>query len=351
MVKYYNGYAMRVGNGTGTTGLRWQVTDYLGGTAYLTNMSEVNTCGRLYFPFGKDRYKSGGDCGITELGFTGQREVDTLDIYYFQARWYDPAIGHFLQADTVVPGQYNPLAYDRYGYAFWNPVTNVDPTGHICWDTGRKTICSDDTDHYDADGNLVVFNEDTEPWKFHKDYDYQTDSIRGWGDPTGRDNELRLELATQVWNWLGIGWKDAYELTAWLIGEEIGEILRDEVYYLDLDSKLINPDARRGAEAAVTYIYRLFTNKDGITPTDLSTFTAFYNPVRDNVFNADDWSALMATPSDGVYRTVNDFWGIPNPNTVVWRNPNLPNEPTFRELLVAVKHPITEKIILEFGYK
>jgi hypothetical protein len=33
------------------------------------------------------------------------------------ARWYDPALGRFAQADTVVPNPGDPVAWDRYAYS------------------------------------------------------------------------------------------------------------------------------------------------------------------------------------------------------------------------------------------
>jgi hypothetical protein len=47
---------------------------------------------------------------------------------FYNARWYDPALGRFAQADTVVPGGVQGL--DRYAYANNNPLFYTDPTGH-----------------------------------------------------------------------------------------------------------------------------------------------------------------------------------------------------------------------------
>ena len=49
---------------------------------------------------------------------------------FYVARWYDPVLGRFAQADTVVPGAGNPMAWDRYAYVNNNPVGYSDPTGH-----------------------------------------------------------------------------------------------------------------------------------------------------------------------------------------------------------------------------
>jgi RHS repeat-associated protein len=50
---------------------------------------------------------------------------------YYNARWYDPKLGRFLSADTIVPGPANPQAFNRYSYVFNNPVRLVDPSGHM----------------------------------------------------------------------------------------------------------------------------------------------------------------------------------------------------------------------------
>ncbi len=51
-------------------------------------------------------------------------------MYYYGARWYDPALGHFIQPDTIVPDPANGLDYHRYGYVRFNPLKYNDPTGH-----------------------------------------------------------------------------------------------------------------------------------------------------------------------------------------------------------------------------
>ncbi len=51
---------------------------------------------------------------------------------YYNARWYDPALGRFAQADSIVPPGVQGL--DRYAYVNNNPMRYTDPTGHcpIC---------------------------------------------------------------------------------------------------------------------------------------------------------------------------------------------------------------------------
>jgi len=50
---------------------------------------------------------------------------------YYNARYYDPAIGRFISADTIVdPGAGN-MGFNRYMYVAGNPVNYTDPSGHV----------------------------------------------------------------------------------------------------------------------------------------------------------------------------------------------------------------------------
>ncbi len=46
------------------------------------------------------------------------------------ARRYDPALGRFIQPDTLVPDPGDPQALNRYSYVGNNPVRYTDPSGH-----------------------------------------------------------------------------------------------------------------------------------------------------------------------------------------------------------------------------
>jgi RHS repeat-associated protein len=69
------------------------------------------------------------DTSGTNKLFTGQR-LDTTGLYYYNARYYDPTIGRFISADTMVPNPANPQSFNRYSYCLNNPLKYNDPTGH-----------------------------------------------------------------------------------------------------------------------------------------------------------------------------------------------------------------------------
>ena len=62
-----------------------------------------------------------------------QRWDSALALYDYGAHYYDPALGGFVQADTLVPEPGNPQAWDRYAYVNNNPLRYNDPTGHCPW--------------------------------------------------------------------------------------------------------------------------------------------------------------------------------------------------------------------------
>jgi RHS repeat-associated protein len=90
-------------------------------------------------PWGEQRYAEGA--APTEFHFTGQRELSVLGLHFYGARWYDSALGRFIQADTVVPLESQGVqAWDRYAYVNNNPVRYNDPTGH-CIDGITTLAC------------------------------------------------------------------------------------------------------------------------------------------------------------------------------------------------------------------
>jgi RHS repeat-associated protein len=101
--------------------------------------------------WGETRYSSG--TLPTDYTYTGQyshtddpsmNSGQAFGLMYYNARWYDPVLGRFAQADTLVPGAGIPLAWDRYAYAMNSPISNVDPSGHRSC-TAEQAATGDET--------------------------------------------------------------------------------------------------------------------------------------------------------------------------------------------------------------
>jgi hypothetical protein len=54
-----------------------------------------------------------------------------MQLMDFNARFYSPTLGRFIQPDTVVPDLTNSQAWNRYSYVLNSPLMYVDPSGHI----------------------------------------------------------------------------------------------------------------------------------------------------------------------------------------------------------------------------
>jgi RHS repeat-associated protein len=109
--------------------LYYILKDHLGSASVVTNSSGVAVGEQRYYPYGETRLSTGTI--YTDRLFTGQREITSLGIYHYGARFYSTKLGRFLSADSIVPGAANPQAWNRYSYVLGNPLKYIDPTGHV----------------------------------------------------------------------------------------------------------------------------------------------------------------------------------------------------------------------------
>ncbi len=116
-------------------------TDQISSSSLTTDANGVEISQVRYDPYGAARWSSGTI--PTDKTFTGQRS-ESFGLLDYNARYYSPDLGHFIQADTLIPGPGNPLAWDRYAYVQNNPLIYVDPSG--------QKPCVD----FDEDGNCIV---------------------------------------------------------------------------------------------------------------------------------------------------------------------------------------------------
>ena len=105
------------------------VTHTFGPTGSLLNRITYNGYGEAQVVSGPDDFRPRYE----------QRQWDSeIGLYYFGARYYDPAIGRFLTPDSQLgsddhlrAGVLNPYAFELN-----NPINLIDPTSHMAWYTG-----------------------------------------------------------------------------------------------------------------------------------------------------------------------------------------------------------------------
>jgi RHS repeat-associated protein len=114
-------------NGT----LSYLATSYQGSVvAALDSTGNVGvTASQLYVPYGGIRYQNGAL--PTDYGYTGQRRDASTGLDYYGARYYDPTVGQFTSADTILQGGgLSICGLNRYAYVKDNPETLTDPSGN-----------------------------------------------------------------------------------------------------------------------------------------------------------------------------------------------------------------------------
>jgi len=107
-------------------------SDHLGSSNIITNQAGNLISNCEYLPYGEFSTKSG--INATNYYFTGKELDDETGLMFYGARYYDPQIGRFTQADPTIQFPYNLQSLNRYSYCLNNPLRYIDPTGYGIFD-------------------------------------------------------------------------------------------------------------------------------------------------------------------------------------------------------------------------
>jgi RHS repeat-associated protein len=132
--------AQRLTNSGTSPQMRYFVLDHLGSVSVVTDETGAVVSGgrQSYDAWGKERNLDGSadtTCSLpaqsaTTRGFTSQEEIPAVYLVNFNARLYDPQLGRFMSADSVVQNPYDAQSLNRYTYVVNNPLSETDPTGN-----------------------------------------------------------------------------------------------------------------------------------------------------------------------------------------------------------------------------
>jgi RHS repeat-associated protein len=109
--------------------LNFIIGDHLDSSSLTTDADGNELASMLYTAWGETRLATGSM--NTDYQYTGQRTVAEIGLHFYNARWYDPSLGRFAQADMIVPSTQGVQGFDRYAYVNNSPVMYTDPTGHL----------------------------------------------------------------------------------------------------------------------------------------------------------------------------------------------------------------------------
>jgi len=107
--------------------------DHIGSSSVITDSVGQKVQTLSYYPFGATRSNTSTATPAVDVPykFTGKEFDTSTGIYYYEARYYDPALARFLSADSVVPYPDDPQSRNRYSYVRNNPLLYTDPSGHV----------------------------------------------------------------------------------------------------------------------------------------------------------------------------------------------------------------------------
>lgn len=107
--------------------------DEQGSIRSITSETGAEVEDRFYLPYGGIAETNSSPVVTPETkGWIGERYDAGAGLQYLNARYYDPAIGLFLQPDwfeVTEPG----VGTNRYAYSAGDPVNRLDPSGNKSW--------------------------------------------------------------------------------------------------------------------------------------------------------------------------------------------------------------------------
>ncbi len=158
----------------------YYTTDQIGSTRIVTD-----DAGNIVYAAAHDPYGGVQQTWVNifspKLKFSGKEQDTESGLYYFGARYYDPALYRFLSPDPVIPTDralYNPLRWNLYGYCLGNPINYVDISGGQAEKSRRfiitRTISgpTGTFGHFRFEGKYFTIEGDTLelPWRGNRSY-------------------------------------------------------------------------------------------------------------------------------------------------------------------------------------
>lgn len=124
-------YALKhtVGTESPSSKIYYYITNLQGDVMQLVDTNGNAVATYDYDPYGKVISASGAMAEINPLRYRGYVYDTESGFYYLQSRYYDPAIGRFVNADTYVSTGHGIFGYNSFAYCNNNPVIYVDNGG------------------------------------------------------------------------------------------------------------------------------------------------------------------------------------------------------------------------------
>ena len=119
-------YAMKY-NGTAY----YYITNLQGDVMRIVDASQNIVTSYDYDPYGKVISATGTLANINPLRYRGYVYDQETGFYYLQSRYYDPAVGRFVNADSYASTGQGIIGHNMFAYCGNSPAYFSDETGHV----------------------------------------------------------------------------------------------------------------------------------------------------------------------------------------------------------------------------
>ncbi|MCP5130848.1 MAG: RHS repeat-associated core domain-containing protein [Pseudomonadales bacterium] len=151
----------------GTASHQYIHRDHLGSVTALTRETDGSVIERYsYDAWGQrrsaDTWLPATITAYEQRGYTGHEHLDDIGIIHMNGRIYDPRLGRMLSPDPVTQAPENGQNYNRYTYAYNNPLKYSDPSGftahikNVLWDGNSGGVLRSQSGQSESQTNYNV---------------------------------------------------------------------------------------------------------------------------------------------------------------------------------------------------
>ena len=107
----------------------YYITNLQGDVISLETMDGMLGAHYYYDAWGKILACDGAVAELNPLRYRGYVYDQETGFYYLQSRYYDPAVGRWINVDSILSTEYGLLGYNLFAYCNNNPANNIDQSG------------------------------------------------------------------------------------------------------------------------------------------------------------------------------------------------------------------------------
>ena len=119
------------------------ITNLQGDVMYMVDSSGATVATYDYDPYGKVITATGTMASTNPLRYRGYYYDAETKLYYLQSRYYDPAVGRFINADGYASTGQGIIGNNMFAYCLNNPTLYADNTGSFAASINPNLSCFD----------------------------------------------------------------------------------------------------------------------------------------------------------------------------------------------------------------